>query len=107
MNLNDGFGGNNSIQANLMWNMCRESGDHGPVTPHGAVEVIHALTSCLDHQINSWDRMPFLTELKYGPDAPSYEAVMNDVSHNLISANYGSSQGFGKPRGVTIAQRSQ
>ena len=72
------LGGGNIVTGNVIWNTCRESGDHGP--------------------INSWSRLPFLTELKYGPDAPSYEAVMNDVSHNLICSNYGSSQGFGKLR---------
>lgn len=75
VNFNDGFGGNNTVTRNLMWNMCRESGDHGP--------------------INSWDRVPFLTHVKYGPEEPpSWEARMSDISENFISANYGSSQAF-------------
>ena len=36
VNFNDGFGGSNEVSDNIMWNWCRESGDHGP--------------------INSWDR---------------------------------------------------
>lgn len=31
INLNDGYGGGNTISSNLLWNWCRESGDHGPI----------------------------------------------------------------------------
>ena len=30
INFNDGFGGGNVIDSNLVFNMCRESSDHGP-----------------------------------------------------------------------------
>lgn len=72
INLNDGFGGANVISNNLIFNQCRESGDHGP--------------------INSWDRQPFITDVAYG--TPSYDAGFTSVDHNFIIANYGSSQGF-------------
>ena len=41
INFNDGFGGGSLVTENLIFNTCRESGDHGP--------------------FNSWDRQPFLT----------------------------------------------
>lgn len=80
INLNDNMGGGNSIRENLIWNTCRESGDHGP--------------------INSWDRMPFLTKLKYG--RPSFEPLVNDVSQNFIFANYGGSQGIDNDDGSSF-----
>jgi hypothetical protein len=71
INLNDGFGGGNLIESNLIFNQCRETGDHGP--------------------INSWDRQPFLTDVL---GQPSYAAAMSNITGNFIWANYGSSQGF-------------
>jgi len=41
INYNDGFGGNNRIRGNLVFNMVRETGDHGPY--------------------NSWDRQPYFS----------------------------------------------
>ena len=41
VNINDGFAGNNLMEGNLIFNMVRETGDHGPY--------------------NSWDRQPYLT----------------------------------------------
>jgi hypothetical protein len=71
-NFNDGFGGGNLVQHNLIFNQCRETGDHGP--------------------INSWDRQPFITDVATGK--PSYDAAMSNITGNYIWANYGSSQGF-------------
>lgn len=45
INYNDGFGGNNKFASNAVWNMVRETGDHGP--------------------LNSWDRQPYWT-FRYG-----------------------------------------
>ena len=42
--------------------------------------------------MNSWDRLPFLTELRYG--VPSFEPLTNQISRNFISADYGGSQAF-------------
>ena len=72
INLNDGFGGATNITSNLIFNQCRETGDHGP--------------------INSWDRTAYISDVLTGE--PSYSAAMNHVSKNMIIANYGSSQGF-------------
>ena len=66
VNINDGFGGGTIIRRNLLFNTCRESGDHGP--------------------FNSWDRQPYLVN---GTLIPRY----NEITHNLIISNYGS--GFG------------
>ena len=58
-----------------IWNACRQSGDHGP--------------------INSWDRMPFLTDIATGGVGPAtYAAALSETSHSMIIANYGASQGF-------------
>jgi hypothetical protein len=64
--------GGSEFTNNLIFNACRETGDHGP--------------------INSWDRQPFVTEIATGE--PSWNAAITTVSQNLIWANYGSSQGF-------------
>jgi len=71
VNINDGFGGGTHIEGNLMFNTCRESGDHGP--------------------INSWDRQPFLTSVRDG--TPSLVPEYNYVSRNLLIANYGAGWG--------------
>ena len=73
INFNDGFGGGTNVTDNLIFNQCRESGDHGP--------------------INSWDRQAYLSDVELGGE-PSYGAAMNNVKNNYIIANYGSSQGF-------------
>ena len=68
INFNDGLGGGNTIEENLLFNFCRESGDHGP--------------------FNSWDRQPFLTTIRDG--TPSYIPAMNDITSNFFIANYNS-----------------
>lgn len=72
INFNDGFGGGTNVTQNLIYNQCRESGDHGAM--------------------NSWDRTAYISDVKYG--TPSYTAQMNGVYENFIIANYGASQGF-------------
>ena len=54
INLNDGFGGGSNISQNLIFNFCRESGDHGP--------------------INSWNRQPYV-RLSSNPSLPVTVAV--------------------------------
>lgn len=71
INFNDGLGGGSSVTGNLIFNTCRESGDHGA--------------------INTWDRMPFLTKIGNGVD-PSFKPLANTIAENFIFANYGSSQ---------------
>lgn len=56
-NINDGFGGGNIIEDNLMFNTCGESGDHGA--------------------INTWDRQAFMTTVATGK--PSYRSVVNKI----------------------------
>ena len=68
-----GFGGGTVVERNAIFNQCRQSGDHGP--------------------INSWDRQAFLTDVRYGPDRPSFSPAPNVIRHNVIFANYGGSQG--------------
>jgi hypothetical protein len=73
INFNDMMGGGDEVMYNLIFNTCRESGDHGP--------------------INTWDRQPYLTTLKYGSQA-SFTPLVRTVRHNLIFANYGASEGL-------------
>jgi hypothetical protein len=72
INFNDMVGGGDVVHGNLIFNTCRESGDHGP--------------------INSWDRQPFLTTLRDG-QTKSFDPVPREIDHNFIIANYGASQG--------------
>merc|ERR1711988_308792 len=73
INFNDGLGGGNIVRNNVIFNTCRESGDHGP--------------------INTWDRMPFMTNLRFG-NVSSFSPLPTEVSGNFIFANYGGSQGI-------------
>jgi Right handed beta helix region len=72
INFNDMVGGGDKVEHNVIFNTCRESGDHGP--------------------INSWDRQPFLTDLLDGI-TPSFNPIRRSISFNLIFANYGANQG--------------
>jgi hypothetical protein len=67
-NFNDGFGGGDDISGNLLLNTCRESSDHGPW--------------------NSWDRVPYITELRHGKGKPSIIPADRHIHHNLILATY-------------------
>ena len=51
-------------------NTCRETGDHGPW--------------------NSWNRIPYLTEVRNGPGKPSILPAEIRIHHNLIIGNYAS-----------------
>ena len=66
INSNDGFGGGDDISRNLVFSTCRESGDHGP--------------------LNSWDRQPFLTDVRTG--APSMYMAWRSIHHNFFIDNY-------------------
>jgi hypothetical protein len=71
INFNDMVGGGDIVVWNLLFNTCRESGDHGP--------------------INSWDRQPFLTDFLDG-FTPSFNPIPRRIAFNLIIANYGANQ---------------
>jgi hypothetical protein len=73
INFNDMVGGGDIVDRNVIFNTCRESGDHGP--------------------INSWDRQPFLTDLRDGYTL-SFVPIPRIISYNLIFANYGANQGI-------------
>lgn len=72
VNFNDGFGGANVMTENLLFNTCRESSDHGA--------------------FNSWDRLPYITDVGDGHTASTVPAL-NDVHHNFIVANYAADGG--------------
>ena len=64
-------GGGADVAHNLLFNTCRESGDHGA--------------------INSWDRLPYITTVATGE--PSTVPKPNDVHNNFIVANYAADGG--------------
>ena len=66
----DGFGGGNNISGNILFNFCRDSGDHGP--------------------FNSWDRQMWLIKQPDDDGSPSVLPQFNTISHNLMIANYNS-----------------
>eukprot|EP00111_Clytia_hemisphaerica_P003098 TCONS_00008789-protein len=67
LNFNDGFGGGNSVQSNLLFNFVRETDDHGP--------------------INTWDRVPYLTRVANGSTV-SLNVKENTIYNNFIINNY-------------------
>jgi len=70
LNFNDGFGGGDIIENNLITNCVRESGDHGPY--------------------NSWDRIPYITTIRTGK--PSVIPQWREIRHNFIISVYSSQE---------------
>ena len=64
--INDGFGGNNRIYSNIIFNQCRESSDHGP--------------------INTWDHTPYITKVKYGTESVTKE--WDHIYSNFLISEY-------------------
>ena len=67
ININDGFGGGNRFENNLIFNMVRETNDHGP--------------------FNSWDRLPYITTVKDG-QTPSLDPATSFITRNFFINNY-------------------
>ena len=68
VNFNDGFGGGNLLKNNLIFNMVRETGDHGP--------------------FNSWDRQPYLTKLGSDDGSASLTPAESYLTNNFFINNY-------------------
>lgn len=68
INLNDGFGGGHRSSGNLIFNMVRETCDHG----------------C----INSWDRLPLLSDVGIDGETASYFPKENAIWANFLINNY-------------------
>ena len=66
INFNDGFGGGHLVERNLIFNMVRETGDHGT--------------------FNSWDRQPYLTEVRNG--TPSLIQAQSNMTRNFFINGY-------------------
>ena len=71
INFNDGFGGGDLVEGNVIGNCVRESGDHGPY--------------------NSWDRVPYITTLRTG--LPSIIPKTRHLSRNLWFGSYSTQEG--------------
>ena len=67
VNFNDGFGGESLLDQNILFNTCRESGDHGP--------------------FNSWDRQVYVTKVADGVTASAVKAY-DEISRNFFISNY-------------------
>ena len=67
INFNDGFGGGNKMMNNLIFNMVRETSDHGA--------------------FNSWDRQPYVTTVHDG-HTPSLFPALSYIIKNFIINNY-------------------
>jgi len=67
INFNDGFGGGNLVEGNLVFNMVRETEDHGP--------------------FNSWDRQPYVT---WNGNEFSIIPMQNVITKNFIINAYNS-----------------
>lgn len=80
INFNDGFGGANEIVNNLLFNPNRETSDQVPPSRF-------PITS-FQGPFNSWDRLPFLTEVLNG--TPSLTPAWNNIHNNFMLCNYGS-----------------
>lgn len=81
INFNDGFGGGNEITENLLFNPNRETSDQG-------MNFKQLTASNLLGPFNSWDRQPFLTEVRNG--TPSLVPQWNLIHKNFMICNYGS-----------------
>jgi len=68
INFNDGFGGGNRVDGNLVFNMVRETSDHG--------------------LFNSWDRQPYITP--DGKGGISINPQQNIITHNFLINGYNS-----------------
>ena len=68
IDFNDGFGGRNLIKKNIIFNTNRETTSHGP--------------------INSWDRQPYLTKVRYLNGTATMEKGYDNVTLNILLANY-------------------
>merc|ERR1712046_88463 len=84
INFNDGHGGGDTVTQNLIFNTCRESGDHGP--------------------INSWDRQPYITTVRTGK--PSLVPENRYIHHNFIVSNYHGFKGIDNDDGSSWYQMS-
>eukprot|EP00051_Salpingoeca_urceolata_P015335 m.198436 g.198436 ORF g.198436 m.198436 type:complete len:722 (-) comp18370_c0_seq6:228-2393(-) len=102
LNFNDGFGGGDIIEGNLLANCVRESGDHGPW--------------------NSWDRVPYITNIgmirdadkpRVGPGLPGHDSAngrpsvvpkFREIRHNLIIGTYNSQEDIDTDDGSSYYQ---
>ena len=57
------------MESNVLWNWVRETGDHGP--------------------FNSWDRQPYLTDIRT-PGQPSLVPAQNNITRNMLFNSYSS-----------------
>lgn len=62
--MNDGFGGGDIIEGNVIFGMVRETNDHGP--------------------INTWDRGPYVTLRGSTPGVPSVTPAWKTIQNNFL-----------------------
>ena len=84
INFNDGFGGRSNVTENILFNTCRESGDHGP--------------------FNSWDRQVFVTKVRDGTSQADKD--WDYISSNFMIANYNSQEAIDNDDGSNYYKTS-
>ena len=84
INFNDGFGGGSNLTENILFNTCRESGDHGP--------------------FNSWDRQVYVTKVRDGTPQPDKD--FDYISSNFVIANYNSQEAIDNDDGSNYYKTS-
>jgi hypothetical protein len=111
INQNDGFGGNNSFVKNLVFNMCRESGDREslplPSTHTPSSPIAHAPLPLhlADGPFNSWDRQVF--ETYKGAGSTGFGADWNFLTSNFLLSNYESQEGIDNDDGSAYYNSSR
>ena len=84
VNFNDGFGGGSNLTENILFNTCRESGDHGP--------------------FNSWDRQVYVTKVLDGTPRP--DKLYDYITANFVIANYHSQEAIDNDDGSNYYKTS-
>ena len=84
INFNDGFGGSSNLTENILFNTCRESGDHGP--------------------FNSWDRQVFVTKVRDG--TANADKDWDYINGNFMIANYNSQEAIDNDDGSNYYKTS-
>jgi len=123
--INDGLGGGSNFTTSLLFNTCefkftllrilscvqKKEKREKPALPHippspPSSRNTYILANFLgresgDHgALNSWDRMPFLTNI--AGNGPSYSPALTETSKIFGIANYGSSQAFDNDDGRCV-----
>ena len=123
VNFNDGFGGGDVLERNLLANCVRDPNPnpspnpsptlsptrYAGLMPEGANPTPTPTPTPAPNQVresgdhgpfNSWDRVPYISTLRYGPDRPSVLPAWRHLRRNFFLSNYASQE----VRGIACAR---